>query len=60
MSIPYSQISKVLRKWMMKNGTEVKIKKRATFQTRNRLGLPDVSFCFSGKAPREIGSDLKY
>ena len=31
----------------MKNKAEVKIKKSATFQTRNRLGLPDVSFCFS-------------
>lgn len=28
-----------------------KIKKRAAFQTRNRLGLPDVSFCFSAESP---------
>ena len=32
-------------------GEEVKIKKSAIFQTRNRLGLPDVSFCFSMGSP---------
>ena len=30
---------------------EMKIKERANLQTRNRLGLPDVSFCFSEKIP---------
>ena len=34
--------------WQMKNEAEVKIKKGAAFQTRNRLGLPDENFCFCG------------
>lgn len=29
--------------YQMKNEAEVKIKERAIFQTRNRLGLPDVT-----------------
>jgi len=31
----------------MKNEAEVKIKKRAAFQTFNRFGLPDVTLCHS-------------
>ncbi len=32
----------------MKNEAEVKIKQSATFQTPNRLGLPDETFRFTG------------
>jgi len=35
--------------YQMKIKEETKIKKRAPFQRRNRLGLPDESFCVSGE-----------